>query len=306
MDMTKIGRNDTCPCGSGKKFKKCCLKTLRQRRWTIEEVSSLSTDEILTKLAELGFKVTEKGFCEAVEHFYSAGELAEHWFSINKVIVKGFNEDFPLIAAIVLWERLTPNVMSSEKLNEMMQEGYDLSSEGKNGEGCRVWLEVWEHLKERFTPEMKSISEAEQVFCGEQCLFNWCQDLETELSNAGVKDPIYYEKRIKYCREFCMLLPETDRSIIENMKRAEAETYYYLGKVEEGESAFQELIEEFPDSAWAYIGWGDMYWLFSESKAERDYDKAESIYRMALERSVEMKEDVLERLDDLEKERSAR
>ena len=23
---TKWGRNDPCPCGSGKKFKKCCLK----------------------------------------------------------------------------------------------------------------------------------------------------------------------------------------------------------------------------------------------------------------------------------------
>lgn len=23
--MTAIGRNDTCPCGSGKKYKKCCL-----------------------------------------------------------------------------------------------------------------------------------------------------------------------------------------------------------------------------------------------------------------------------------------
>jgi len=23
--MKKIGRNDTCPCGSGKKYKKCCL-----------------------------------------------------------------------------------------------------------------------------------------------------------------------------------------------------------------------------------------------------------------------------------------
>ena len=22
---TKVGRNDPCPCGSGKKFKKCCL-----------------------------------------------------------------------------------------------------------------------------------------------------------------------------------------------------------------------------------------------------------------------------------------
>lgn len=23
----KIGRNDPCPCGSGKKYKKCCLKS---------------------------------------------------------------------------------------------------------------------------------------------------------------------------------------------------------------------------------------------------------------------------------------
>ena len=24
-DIVKIGRNDPCPCGSGKKFKKCCM-----------------------------------------------------------------------------------------------------------------------------------------------------------------------------------------------------------------------------------------------------------------------------------------
>jgi hypothetical protein len=31
--MTKIGRNDPCPCGSGKKYKKCCLeKDLTERR----------------------------------------------------------------------------------------------------------------------------------------------------------------------------------------------------------------------------------------------------------------------------------
>ncbi len=29
--MTKAGRNDPCPCGSGKKFKKCCeSKTSKQ------------------------------------------------------------------------------------------------------------------------------------------------------------------------------------------------------------------------------------------------------------------------------------
>jgi uncharacterized protein YecA (UPF0149 family) len=27
--VEKLGRNDPCPCGSGKRFKKCCLKTGR-------------------------------------------------------------------------------------------------------------------------------------------------------------------------------------------------------------------------------------------------------------------------------------
>lgn len=27
----KIGRNDPCPCGSGKKFKKCCISMARGR-----------------------------------------------------------------------------------------------------------------------------------------------------------------------------------------------------------------------------------------------------------------------------------
>jgi uncharacterized protein YecA (UPF0149 family) len=27
--MEKLGRNDLCPCGSGKRFKKCCLKACR-------------------------------------------------------------------------------------------------------------------------------------------------------------------------------------------------------------------------------------------------------------------------------------
>jgi len=26
----KIGRNDPCPCGSGKKFKKCCIRKVQE------------------------------------------------------------------------------------------------------------------------------------------------------------------------------------------------------------------------------------------------------------------------------------
>jgi len=32
--LEKLGRNDLCPCGSGRKFKKCCLRHRRIRRST--------------------------------------------------------------------------------------------------------------------------------------------------------------------------------------------------------------------------------------------------------------------------------
>jgi hypothetical protein len=31
--MSKISRNDPCPCGSGKKYKKCCLNR-EDQAWT--------------------------------------------------------------------------------------------------------------------------------------------------------------------------------------------------------------------------------------------------------------------------------
>jgi len=138
----------------------------------------------------------------------------------------------------------------------------------------------------------------------EENLSNWCQDLEMELGNAGIEEPVFYEKRIKYCQEFCSLFPETSKLILMNMKRAEAESYFAFGLVEKGEKAFRALVEEFPDSAWAYIGWGDMYWLFRESKAPHDFEK--KIYRLALERNVTDRDDVLERFRDLEEERKSK
>jgi hypothetical protein len=32
--MAAIGRNEPCPCGSGKKYKHCCLLKSRQASWT--------------------------------------------------------------------------------------------------------------------------------------------------------------------------------------------------------------------------------------------------------------------------------
>lgn len=35
--MTKQGRNDICNCGSGKKFKKCCINVGQETKFTLEK-----------------------------------------------------------------------------------------------------------------------------------------------------------------------------------------------------------------------------------------------------------------------------
>lgn len=186
------------------------------------------------------------------------------------------------------------------RLDQMMQKGYDLLREDEVAEACDLWLEVWEELKNKFSPDIKSIDQVDKVFCGAQSLYNWCQDLEMELGNAGMDDHAYLEKRIKYIQDFCSLFPESDPLIMENMKRAEAESYFALGRVEQGEKLFARLVEEFPKSAWGYIGWADQYWLFPFSEDfTPNYEKAEGIYRMALERDTDNREAVMERLKSL-------
>ena len=51
--MKKIGRNGPCPCGSGKKFKKCCLQkgvkagyTLGERESALAKINSYVAHEL--------------------------------------------------------------------------------------------------------------------------------------------------------------------------------------------------------------------------------------------------------------------
>jgi tetratricopeptide (TPR) repeat protein len=308
--MFKIGRNDPCPCGSGKKYKKCCInKPLEQVlqvnvprtiHWGLDEVRMYSTEQIITKLRNFGVDFQEEQFLEDVKKYYSAEELAEQWYETYPITAYGLDEDFIWLACMILWERLAPDVVNSEELNDMMQDGYDFLTEREQLKACDLWLRVWNHLKERFTPEMKDIEEVEKIFSGSQSLENWCQDMEMELHNAGLDDPSYFWKRIEFCREFYTLFPESDDLTILNMKRAEADAYCMLGESAKGEELFESLVTEFPDSIWGYVGWGDMYTFKKFSKTSPDYDKAEEIYRMALGKGLDEEDIVIDRIEDLQ------
>ncbi len=285
-------------------FRERLLKRLEEG-WTFEKIEPMSTDEIFARLNRLGIAVTPEEFRQAAQRHDSAERLADEWRERYPFHPEGRDDDdFVWMAAIVLWKRLVPDRIFFEQIDDRMQEGYDLLEDHRTAEACDVWWQVWEWLKGKVTPERNTLETLDEAFLGTQSVFNWCQDFEMELGNAGIDNPQYHRLLIRYCREFLETFSDVDWLMRGNFLQAEAEAYWRLGEIETAEAKFAALIDENPDWAWGYINWSDMYWLFRDSP--KDYDRAEAILKRALARpNLEERRDVLDRLKDLRTERTA-
>ena len=74
---TKIGRNDPCPCGSGKKFKKCCMGTIRAGN------SDLPEAETVHKRYKIRLKKPEQ-----IEGIRRCGRLVMQTFEVVKDLIR--------------------------------------------------------------------------------------------------------------------------------------------------------------------------------------------------------------------------
>lgn len=229
--MAKIGRNEPCPCGSGKKYKKCCLGK-------IDDIRAATKNTVV-------------------------------------------NQSF-------------------------MDHGYALTEKNLATAACDAWWRFWEEFKTRVDTGIRDINLADGVKFGQEPVFNWCQDFEMELGNAGYLDTAYHRMRISYCDEFCEMFPASDTLLLHNMKRAAAESSFAVGDIADGEDRFDRLLAEYPDNVWGYIGWGDMYHWPKFSNAEPDFERAEQIYRMALGKGLEDEDEVAMRLEQLQKDKAKR
>lgn len=292
--MAKIGRNELCPCGSGKKYKKCCIDKDEQRNvmqpkpmerfdyshlLSYEEVNEMSNDEIIKKLEKMGIPFDQEKFLNDIENSYSAEEISENWFREYSVMAEGREEDFPWFAAWILWERMAPpEYLSMEQMDDLIEEGIKYLEAKDYTSACDKWLTVWEAIKVRIKPVFQTLDYLDQQYSGSFFIREICQDLEMWLYKAGLEDSAYFEKRITFCREFCSFFPNESDLIIHNMRRAIGESYAYLNDYQSAESEFEKLVRDFPKNPWGYIGWGDIY-FFGPIK---DYNKARELYKEAL------------------------
>jgi hypothetical protein len=272
--------------------------------WTFEKIESMSGEEIFSKLNRLGIPVRVEDFRQDAARHDSAERLAAEWSAQYTLRPKApSDDDFVWMSAIVLWKRLIPDRICFEQIDDRMQEGYDLLEAEHTAEACDAWWQVWEWLRDKVGPERNTIAALDAEFRGMQSVFNWCQDLEMELGNAGLSDPEYYRLRIRYCREFLETFGDVEWSMRGSFLRAEAESYWRLGEIETAEIKLEALIQENPDWAWGYIEWSDQYWIFRDSP--KNYARGEAILKRALaRRHLEDRRDVLDRLEKLRAERA--
>jgi len=178
--------------------------------------------------------------------------------------------------------------------DEKIQLGYKHIVKDETVKACDAWLSAWEEIKLILDQEnIENLQILQEKYEWSEFLSNYMQDLEMELHNAGLENEEYIHKRIKYCNEIIKLCGQEDELIIENAKRAIADSYFALGDTEECDKLYSQWLDEDPAWGWGYIGWSDCYG-FGTKKIKPDQSKAEKIIRRAVE-----KKDVRDRIDVL-------
>jgi tetratricopeptide (TPR) repeat protein len=283
----KVGRNEPCPCGSGKKYKKCCLPREReqQRLATTGEsarareresrarerererertraraetrarersrVAGLSTEALVEGLERLGLRHPEDEVRAAPSRTARATELAEEW--AKRTLSSSHEEElFLLFAAQELWRRLHPDQPSVEMIDEWLRAGYAALEKGDMQGASEHWGRCWSAVSARLTPEMTTCDAAADVFPTTEFLFNWVHDYAMALYNGSLDDTALAATGEEFCGQVLEQFSE-EHALHIGMTGDRAELLGRLGRTDEAEALLRQLMTDQPEDPSGYV-----------------------------------------------------
>jgi tetratricopeptide (TPR) repeat protein len=168
--------------------------------------------------------------------------------------------DWIWISLVALWQRWWPERVCMELLDDKMQAGYVQDAENDTHATAVTWLDAWSDvLRLCDATGISSIEEFDDRFLMTQSLFNWSQDLEMALENAGRDDGEIRQALIEFCEESFRRFPHEDQLLTENRRRTMAQAYFDAGMTEKSEELFRSWLDADPAWGWGWIGWADCY-----------------------------------------------
>jgi tetratricopeptide (TPR) repeat protein len=257
----------------------------------------LTDGELLAKLRSFGIAIDRAWLEQECARALSAQEIAGPL--MDKSTSRGQESDWIWICVATLWRRWFPEQPSFEVLDDSMQNGYELLKSSGAVAACRTWLEAWNDVLRLLDKAgIKSIEEFDERFRGTQSLFNWIQDLESELWNAGLDDRQFLSARLAMCEEAMRRFPSDDGLMVENRRRAVAESYFELDETDKADALYREWLDADPCWGWGWIGWSDCYRF---TRTERvDLNRCEQILREGFAiADVRDRADIADRLADV-------
>lgn len=259
----------------------------------------LSDQELMAKLSDCGLTFDRLGLEGLFERELSAEGLAKRLMDglPPESRPEGDQADWIWVCLITLWRRWRPNQVCQELLDDKIQAGYQQS------QPAGIWLEAWaDAMRLCDVIGIESIEAFDDRFPMTQSLYNWSQDLEDALWNAGLDDPRFLRARIAVCEEALRRFPHEHRLTVENRRAALAESYFEIGETERAEDLFRGWLADDPTWGWGWINWSDCH---VGLRARNDQDRAgqaraEEILREAYQiPGVRDRKDIAERLQTL-------
>ncbi len=257
----------------------------------------LTDGELLAKLRSFNLEIDRVGLERKCERALSAEEIARPL--MDQSGSRGQESDWIWICVATLWRRWFPDQPSFEELDDKMQAGYELLASRDVVAACRIWLEAWNDVVRLLDKAgIESIEDFDKRFRGTQSLFNWIQDLESELWNAGLEERQFLSERIALCEEGLRRFRCDADLMTENWRRALAESYFELGKAEKVEALYREWLDIDPCWGWGWIGWSDCYRFTRNERV--DLNRCEQILREGFAiAAVRDHADIADRLADV-------
>jgi len=265
------------------------------------DAKNLTDDDLLAKLRYFDIELDRPSLERLCREALSGEEMAtplldQRTFHGRQAEMES---DWIWVCLTALWQRWFPDQPSFELLDDKIEAGYDLQGAGQAQAACRIWLEAWRDVLGLLDKGgLQSIHAFDERFRGSQSLFNWMQDLEDALWNAGLEDRQFLTARIDVCEEGLRRFPAEDELMTENRRRALAESYFELGETGKAEALYGDWLHADPRWGWGWIGWSDGYGI-TRTKFQ-DWQRAEQILREGLAvDQVRDRGDLLERLADV-------
>ena len=258
----------------------------------------LSDEQLLEKLRGFGLEVDRAELERLCEGALSVEEVARPLLDRCGVGAREGrpHEDWIWLCLLELWRRWWPERVCVEFLGDKIQVGYDALERREATAAAAIWLDAWSDVVRLCElTGIDSIREFDDRFSMYQSLFNWSQDLEDALWNAGREDPEFLRARIAVCEEALRRFPDEDELMVENRRRAVAESYFELGETDKAEALFEQWLAADPRWGWGWIGWADLH--FFANNRPKDYSRAEELLRRGYSTpGVRDREDIADRL----------